>query len=88
MSDSLAAGSLPMGFDVIGSGHEVRTQVVASLGGDQFLGHHEKAAEEGKCGEGSCGDSKDGSEGKCGDESACGAKDGEEGKCGEGKCGS
>jgi uncharacterized low-complexity protein len=36
--------------------------------------------EEGKCGEGKCGDDK-GEEGKCGDEK------GEEGKCGEGKCG-
>ena len=46
--------------------------------------HHEKAGEEGKCGEGKCGDAKKGEgEGKCGD-----AKKGEgEGKCGEGKCG-
>ncbi len=47
--------------------------------------------EEGKCGEGKCGDKGD--EGKCGekgDEGKCGEK-GDEGKCGEkgdeGKCG-
>lgn len=83
LSDSLA-----MGFDVIGSGQEIRSKMAASIDGDQFLGHHEKTAEEAKCGEGSCGDDKDGTEGKCGEESACGAKDGAEGKCGEGKCGS
>jgi uncharacterized low-complexity protein len=55
-------------------------------------------AEEGKCGEGKCGDKKGeegkcgdkmGEEGKCGDkkaEGSCGDKK-EEGKCGEGKCG-
>ena len=41
--------------------------------------------EEGKCGEGKCGDDK-GEEGKCG-EGKCGDEKGEEGKCGEGKCG-
>jgi uncharacterized low-complexity protein len=45
--------------------------------------------EEGKCGEGKCGD-KGGEEGKCG-EGKCGdkgsEKGSEEGKCGEGKCG-
>jgi len=43
--------------------------------------------EEGKCGEGKCGEK--GEEGKCGEkgeEGKCGEK-GEEGKCGEGKCG-
>ena len=43
--------------------------------------------EEGKCGEGACGEK--GEEGACGEkgeEGACGEK-GEEGKCGEGKCG-
>ncbi|HET6592723.1 MAG TPA: hypothetical protein VFG48_07395 [Xanthomonadales bacterium] len=43
--------------------------------------------EEGKCGEGKCGEK--GEEGACGEkgeEGACGEK-GEEGKCGEGKCG-
>jgi uncharacterized low-complexity protein len=43
--------------------------------------------EEGKCGEGKCGEK--GEEGKCGEkgeEGSCGEK-GEEGKCGEGKCG-
>ena len=51
--------------------------------------HHEKAGEEGKCGEGKCGDAKKGEgEGKCG-EGKCGdTKKAEgEGKCGEGKCG-
>jgi uncharacterized low-complexity protein len=56
--------------------------------------------EEGKCGEGKCGDDK-GEEGKCGEgkcgtdgekgeEGKCGSdgEKGEEGKCGEGKCGS
>ena len=42
-------------------------------------------AEEGKCGEGKCGDKKE--EGKCG-EGKCGDKKDAEGKCGEGKCGS
>ena len=42
-----------------------------------------QVAEEGKCGEGKCGDK--GGEGKCG-EGKCGDKGGE-GKCGEGKCG-
>jgi uncharacterized low-complexity protein len=41
--------------------------------------------EEGKCGEGKCGEDK-GEEGKCG-EGKCGEDKGEEGKCGEGKCG-
>ena len=41
---------------------------------------------EGKCGEGKCGDKKEG-EGKCG-EGKCGDKKEGEGKCGEGKCGS
>ncbi len=41
--------------------------------------------EEGKCGEGKCGDKKKG-EGKCG-EGKCGDKKKGEGKCGEGKCG-
>ena len=49
---------------------------------------------EGKCGEGKCGDK--GEEGKCGDKEAegkcgegkCGEKKEAEGKCGEGKCGS
>lgn len=43
--------------------------------------------DEGKCGEGKCGDSdsKDG-EGKCG-EGKCGDSDSKDGKCGEGKCG-
>jgi uncharacterized low-complexity protein len=54
----------------------------------------EKKGEEGKCGEGKCGEKK-GEEGKCG-EGKCGEKKGEEGKCGgdkdkdkgeEGKCG-
>ncbi|HEX7047467.1 MAG TPA: hypothetical protein VF275_07835 [Gammaproteobacteria bacterium] len=44
-----------------------------------------KKGEEGKCGEGKCGEKK-GEEGKCG-EGKCGEKKGEEGKCGEGKCG-
>jgi uncharacterized low-complexity protein len=44
--------------------------------------------EEGKCGEGKCGtDGEKGEEGKCG-EGKCGDEKGEEGKCGEGKCGS
>ncbi len=42
-------------------------------------------AEEGKCGEGKCGDKKE-AEGKCG-EGKCGDKKEAEGKCGEGKCG-
>lgn len=41
-----------------------------------------KKGEEGKCGEGKCGEKK-GEEGKCGGDKA----KGEEGKCGEGKCG-
>lgn len=49
------------------------------------LGDPEKKGEEGKCGEGKCGEKK-GEEGKCG-EGKCGEKKGEEGKCGEGKCG-
>ncbi len=44
-----------------------------------------EGGEEGKCGEGKCGDDK-GEEGKCG-EGKCGDDKGEEGKCGEGKCG-
>ncbi len=39
--------------------------------------------DEGKCGEGKCGE--EGDEGKCG-EGKCG-EEGDEGKCGEGKCG-
>ena len=43
--------------------------------------------EEGKCGEGKCGEKgEEGSCGEKGEEGACGEK-GEEGKCGEGKCG-
>ena len=49
-----------------------------------------KKGEEGKCGEGKCGEDK-GEEGKCGEgkcgEGKCGEDKGEEGKCGEGKCG-
>ena len=47
------------------------------------------AGEDGKCGEGKCGDKKGAKkEGKCG-EGKCGDKKGakKEGKCGEGKCG-
>ena len=44
--------------------------------GYMLAGSHE--GEEGKCGEGKCGEK--GEEGKCGEK-------GEEGKCGEGKCG-
>jgi len=53
--------------------------------GYMLAGNHE--GEEGKCGEGKCGEK--GEEGSCGEkgaEGACGEK-GEEGKCGEGKCG-
>jgi len=46
----------------------------------------DKKEGEGKCGEGKCGDKKEG-EGKCG-EGKCGDKKEGEGKCGEGKCGS
>ena len=46
----------------------------------------DKKEGEGKCGEGKCGDKKEG-EGKCG-EGKCGDKKESEGKCGEGKCGS
>ena len=60
-----------------------------SGGYDQVnFAHHE----EGKCGEGKCGDSKKG-EGSCGGEKgaegSCGGdkKADGEGKCGEGKCG-
>lgn len=55
-----------------------------------MLDEHAKKGEEGKCGEGKCGEKK-GEEGKCGEgkcgEGKCGEKKGEEGKCGEGKCG-
>ena len=53
--------------------------------GYMLAGHHK--GDEGKCGEGKCGDDK-GDEGKCG-EGKCGGDDdkGDEGKCGEGKCG-
>ena len=46
------------------------------------------AGDEGKCGEGKCGDKKGKKEGKCG-EGKCGdkKKGKKEGKCGEGKCG-
>ena len=40
------------------------------------------AHEEGGCGEGKCGEDKDGGEGSCGE-----GKDEGEGSCGEGKCG-
>lgn len=44
-------------------------------------------AQEGSCGEGTCGGSRGGEEGSCG-EGACGeAGGGEEGSCGEGACG-
>ena len=56
----------------------------------------DKKDEEGKCGEGSCGDDG-GEEGSCGgddagEEGSCGGDDGEEGSCGgdsgeEGSCG-
>ncbi|MEP1960684.1 MAG: hypothetical protein ABJI92_11475 [Kangiellaceae bacterium] len=44
--------------------------------------------DDGKCGEGKCGDKKGKKEGKCG-EGKCGdkKKGKKEGKCGEGKCG-
>ena len=45
----------------------------------------EKGEGEGKCGEGKCGEKGEG-EGKCG-EGKCGEKTAKEGKCGEGKCG-
>ena len=47
------------------------------------------AGDDGKCGEGKCGDAKkEAKEGKCG-EGKCGdaKKEKKEGKCGEGKCG-
>jgi len=45
------------------------------------------AGDDGKCGEGKCGDKKGKKDGKCG-EGKCGDKKGKkEGKCGEGKCG-
>ena len=53
-------------------------------------GYMQRAAtkgDEGKCGEGKCGDDGKGDEGKCG-EGKCGDDGkGDEGKCGEGKCG-
>jgi len=53
--------------------------------GYMLAGNHE--GEEGKCGEGKCGEKgKEGSCGEKGAEGSCGEK-GEEGKCGEGKCG-
>jgi len=52
------------------------------LSGGYDLASYQKQ-EEGKCGEGKCGDKK--AEGKCG-EGKCGDKKAE-GKCGEGKCG-
>jgi uncharacterized low-complexity protein len=63
-------------------------------------GYMQIAMEEGKCGEGKCGEQMKTQEGKCGEEmkakeGACGEKMKEEaakppmeGKCGEGKCGS
>jgi uncharacterized low-complexity protein len=63
-------------------------------------GYMQVAMEEGKCGEGKCGEKMKTQEGKCGEEmkakeGACGEKMKEEaakppmeGKCGEGKCGS
>ena len=67
--------------------------------GYQVAPGDDKAQEEGKCGEGSCGEDKDKAheEGKCG-EGSCGEEGGtsgddgdgkahEEGKCGEGSCG-
>ena len=51
--------------------------------GYQVAPGDDKAAEEGKCGEGSCGgDHADAAGGKAGEEGKCG-----EGKCGEGQCG-
>jgi uncharacterized low-complexity protein len=78
-----------LGFTVLGSGSEVRSQIIASIDGPTYLAHHEKDGEEGKCGEGKCG------EGKCGEESGekpstddqKADKDGSESKCGEGSCG-
>ena len=56
--------------------------------GYMLAGHHK--GDEGKCGEGKCGDDK-GDEGKCGEgkcgEGKCGGEKDGEGKCGEGKCG-
>ena len=77
-------------FSVLGSGAEVRSDIIQSLGGTFQVANDEKAG-EGKCGEAKCGAKKDhkAGEGKCG-EAKCGAKKDHksgEGKCGEAKCG-
>ena len=88
------------GFTALGSGAQVRTQLIdlntTENTNPGYFGHHEKGGEhkcgegkcgEGKCGEGKCGEGKDSGEHKCG-EGKCGeAKDSGEHKCGEGKCG-
>ena len=69
-----SADTSPFSMTTLSSGY------MLDAGGDVA-----KKGEEGKCGEGKCGEKK-GEEGKCG-EGKCGEKKGEEGKCGEGKCG-
>ena len=56
------------GYTALGSGSQVRSDI---LGGKLEVPTRELKDEEGKCGEGSCGDDKDGGEGKCG-EGSCG----------------
>ncbi len=71
-------------FNVLGSGSQVRSNVIQSLGGEfQVADDTAKKEGEGKCGESKCGSGK-GDHGK-GDH---GKGKGAEGKCGESKCGS
>ncbi len=68
------------------SGHALASEnpfEAADLDRGYMLAEGHDKGEEGKCGEGKCGE--EGDEGKCG-EGKCG-EEGEEGKCGEGKCG-
>jgi uncharacterized low-complexity protein len=85
-------------FETLGSGAELRSELLAVNDATDFVKNNEM---ELKCGEGKCGEekkaakAKDGkaAEGKCGegkkDAKAAKAADGKaaEGKCGEGKCG-
>ncbi|MCK5824667.1 MAG: hypothetical protein KAG96_04600 [Ichthyobacteriaceae bacterium] len=95
LSLSVSAGINNSNSELLGSGHDVRTNILNVPGTINF--------NENKCGEGKCGTkevkdttSTKTNEAKCG-EGKCGSKDNNkesteskttESKCGEGKCGS
>lgn len=93
----LNASTSKIEMNVLGSGAEVRSEILTHKGVSKMLNDlkcgenktdakaEKSKGKEGKCGEGKCGEKKaKGKEGKCG-EGKCGEKKKSEGKCGEKK---